>query len=282
LDKPKVSIIIPNKDNLKLLANCVDSVIKKSTYDNYEILIVENNSTSEEIFDYYKLIEQVECVKVLKYDKPFNYSAVNNYAVKESTGEYIVFLNNDIEIITPGWIEELLMYAQRSDIGAVGAKLYYGNNTVQHNGVIIGAGADKIAIHSHAGESRYDVGYMGRLFYAQNVSAVTAACMMVSRKLFDELGGFDEKLAVAYNDVDLCLRIREKNYLIVCNSFIEAYHYESISRGYEEKRGNQDRFRREVDYMKTKWDDVLKNEDPFYNPNVSKYKPWKFGIKAQD
>lgn len=281
IGKPKISIIIPNKDNLKLLANCVDSIIKKSTYDNYEIIIVENNSTDDEIFEFYKLIDEVECVKVIRYEKPFNYSAVNNFAVKEATGEYLIFLNNDIEIITPSWMEELLMYGQRSDIGAVGAKLYYGNNTVQHNGVIVGAGPDNMAIHSHAGESRYSVGYMGRLYYAQDVSAVTAACMLMPKKVFEELGGFDEKLAVAYNDVDLCLRIREKGYLIVCNSFVEAYHYESISRGYEEKQGNVDRFRKEVAYMKEKWQKVLSAEDPFYNPNVSKIQPWKFGTEIQ-
>lgn len=280
--KPKISIIIPNKDSLRLLAICVDSILKHSTYDNYEIIIVENNSVTDEIFEYYRLIEELDCVRVLKYEDGFNYSRINNFAVKEATGDYVLFLNNDIEIISPSWMEELLMYAQRSDVGAVGAKLYYGNNSVQHNGVIIGGGADKIAIHSHAGESRYDVGYMGRLYFAQNVSAVTAACMLMPRKLFDEIGGFDEKLAVAYNDVDLCLRIRENGYLIVCNPFAEAFHYESISRGYEEKQGNQDRFREEVRYMKEKWRDTLSKEDPFYNPNVSKLKPWKFGIKAEE
>lgn len=278
---PKISIIIPNKDNLKLLAICVDSILKLSTYDNYEIIIVENNSVTDEIFEYYRLIEQLDCVRVIKYEDKFNYSRVNNIAVKEATGDYVLFLNNDIEIITPAWMEELLMYAQRLDVGAVGAKLYYGNNSVQHNGVIIGGGTDSIAIHSHAGESRYSVGYMGRLFFAQNVSAVTAACMLMPKRLFNELGGFDERLAVAYNDVDLCLRIRANGYLIVCNSFVEAYHYESISRGYEEKQGNQDRFQNEVRYMKDKWKDTLSKEDPFYNPNVSKMKPWKFGLDAE-
>lgn len=281
VEKPKVSIIIPNKDNLKLLANCVDSIIKISTYEDYEIIIVENNSTTDEIFEYYKLLEKLPNVKVMYYKDKFNYSRINNIAVKEAAGDYVVFLNNDIEIITPAWIEEMLMYSQREDVGAVGAKLYYGNNTVQHAGVIIGAGPDGMAIHSHAGESRFDVGYMGRLYFAQNVSGVTAACMMMKKRLFEELGGFDEKLSVAYNDVDLCLRVRDKNLLIVCNMFVEAFHYESISRGYEEKQGNQDRFQAEVKYMKEKWGHVLKEEDPFYNPNVSKIKPWKFGIMAQ-
>ena len=275
---PKISIIIPNKDSLKLLGNCVDSILKLSTYRNFEIVIVENNSTTDEIWEYYKLIEDLDMVKVIRYEDEFNYSRINNFAVNVATGDYLLFLNNDIEIITPSWMEELLMYAQREDIGAVGAKLYFGNNTIQHNGVVIGGGEDRIAFHSFVGEHRNHVGYMGRPFYAQNVSAVTAACLLMRRSVFEEIGGFDEKLAVAYNDVDLCLKVRDKGYLIVVNPFVEAYHYESISRGYETKRGNQDRFRAEVNYMKDKWGHVLSKEDPFYNPNMSKDRSWKFGI----
>ncbi len=282
MGNPKISIIIPNKDSIKLLANCIDSILKLSTYENYEIIIVENNSTSEDLFKYYNLIEEMPQVKVCYY-KPedgegFNYSKINNYAVAQASGEYILFLNNDIEIIAPSWMEEMLMYAQRQDVGAVGAKLYYGNNAIQHAGVITGAGEDRIAIHSFAGKSRFELGYMGRLFYAQNVSAVTAACMLVRKSVFDEVEGFDERLAVAYNDIDLCLKLRQKGYLIVMNPFADAYHYESISRGYEEKQGNQARFKSEVSYMKSKWKDVLEAEDPFYNPNVSKSQGWKFGI----
>lgn len=280
IGNPKVSIIIPNKDNLKLLANCIDSIIKLSTYKNYEIIVMENNSTQDEIFEYYTIIDKLPNVRVIYYKDKFNYSRINNMAVSEASGEYVLFLNNDIEIITPNWIEEMLMYCQRQDVGAVGAKLFYGNNTVQHAGVIMGAGADGVAIHSHAGWVRHDVGYMGRLYYAQDVSGVTAACMMMKKSLFKEIGGFDEKLRVAYNDVDLCLRIREKNYLIVCNMFAEAFHYESISRGYEEKQCNKDRFQAEVKYMKDKWGETLAKEDPFYNPNVSKTRPWGFGIEA--
>ena len=241
---------------------------------------MENNSTQDEIFEYYTIIDKLPNVRVIYYKDKFNYSRINNMAVSEASGEYVLFLNNDIEIITPNWIEEMLMYCQRQDVGAVGAKLFYGNNTVQHAGVIMGAGADGVAIHSHAGWIRYDVGYMGRLYYAQDVSGVTAACMMMKKSLFKEIGGFDEKLRVAYNDVDLCLRIREKNYLIVCNMFAEAFHYESISRGYEEKPCNKDRFQAEVKYMKDKWGETLAKGDPFYNPNVSKTRPWGFGIEA--
>ena len=216
-------------------------------------------------------------VRVIRYEKPFNYSDINNQAVAQADGKYVLFLNNDIEITTPAWMEELLMYAQRKDVGAVGAKLFYENNTVQHNGVIIGAGPDGIAIHSHAGEPRGSVGYMGRMYYAQDVSAVTAACMLIAKEKFLEVGGFDTGLAVAYNDVDLCMKLRQKRYLNVINPFAEAFHYESITRGYETKRGNQDRFQREVKYMKDKWADVLSKGDPFYNPNVSKSVPWGFG-----
>ena len=279
--EPKISVIIPNKDSLQLLANCVDSVLTLSTYKNYEILIVENNSTTPEIEEYYKLIETVDNVRVLRYPDGFNYSKINNFAVKEATGDYLLFLNNDIEIITANWMEELLMYAQRDDVACCGAKLYYGNRAIQHCGVITGAGPDRIAIHSFAGESPDEVGYMGRLYYAQNVSAVTAAMMLVKKEKFEEVGGFDEQLAVAYNDVDLCLKLLKKGYLNVVNPFAEAYHYESISRGYEEKRGNQDRFRAEVAYMQDKWKKVLAKPDPYYNPNMSQDKPWKFGVDAE-
>ena len=282
IGNPKISIIIPNKDSIKLLANCVDSILKLSTYQNYEIIIVENNSTSEEIFQYYKFIEELPQIKVCYY-KPaegegFNYSKINNHAMAHATGEYTLFLNNDIEIIEPAWMEELLMYAQRKDVGAVGAKLYYSNDTIQHAGVIIGAGEDGVAIHSFAGKHKFEYGYMGRLFFAQNVSAVTAACMLVEKSKFEQVGGFDEKLAVAYNDVDLCLKLREAGYLNVLNPFADAYHYESITRGYDNEGESRARFKSEVSYMKSKWKDVLEAEDPFYNPNVSKSQGWKFGI----
>lgn len=278
IGNPKISIIIPNKDNMSMLANCIDSIVKKSTYNNYEIVIMENNSVTEEIFNYYELVDELEFVKVVKYEDKFNYSRINNEAVKVATGDYVLFLNNDIEIIEPAWMEEMLMYAQRQDVGAVGAKLYFSNDTVQHAGVILGAGEDKIAIHSFVGAKREETGYMGRLFFAQNVSAVTAACMLVEKSKFEQVGGFDEKLAVAYNDVDLCLKLREAGYLNVLNPFADAYHYESITRGYDDEGESRARFKSEVSYMKSKWKDVLEAEDPFYNPNVSKSQGWKFGI----
>jgi GT2 family glycosyltransferase len=201
-------------------------------------------------------------------------------AVKEAKGEYVLFLNNDIEILEPKWMEELLMYAQRKDVGAVGAKLYYPTNVVQHNGIITGIGPDGIAVHSHAGESMNRVGYMGRLFFTQNVNAVTAACLLMSKAKFEEVKGFDEELGVAYNDVDLCLKLRQANYLNVVNPFATAYHYESVTRGKDSENKNKDRFQTEVEYMKKKWEKELTEADPFYNPNLSKTLPWKFGIEA--
>lgn len=280
IGKPLISIVIPNKDCLKLLATCIDSIVKRSTYENYEIIIVENNSETEEIFKFYELISKLDFVRVIRYEEKFNYSRINNVAVKEAKGDYILFLNNDIEIVEPKWMEELLMYAQRKDVGAVGAKLYYPTNIVQHNGIITGVGPDGVAIHSHAGEGINQVGYMGRLYFAQNVNAVTAACMMVRKEKFEEVQGFDEELAVAYNDVDLCLKLRKEGYLNVINPYALAYHYESITRGKDTTKKNNDRFQKEVAYIKKKWEKELTNPDPFYNPNMSKQNPWKFGVEA--
>lgn len=275
--EPKVSIVIPNKDHLQDLLLCVDSILKKTSYSNYEIVIVENNSTSKEIFEYYKLIEQHEKVRVLRWEKEFNYSAINNFAVKQTDGDYVLLLNNDTEVLCEEWIQEMLMYAQREDVGAVGAKLYYSNGTIQHAGIIMGIGQDGVAGHSHAGEWGSSVGYMGRLYYAQDVIAVTGACLMVSRSKYDEVGGLNEELAVAYNDVDFCLKLWKKGYLNVFTPWAYLYHHESVSRGYEVGKDKKDRFQREVSVMKDIWKEELEKGDPFYNPNVSLVKPWGFG-----
>lgn len=274
-EKPLISIIIPNKDHVSYLIRAVDSILKKSTYENYEIIIVENNSTEEETFAFYKLIETLPCVRVVTWDKPFNYSAINNYGAGFAGGEYLLLLNNDVEIISESWMEEMLMYAQREDVGAVGAKLYFGNRSIQHMGVIIGIGEDGIAVHSHLGEPFNSVGYMGRLYFAQDVSAVTAACLMVKHSLYDAAGGFEEKLTVAYNDVDFCLKLRELGLLNICTPYAELFHYESISRGYENNSEKRERFQSEVAFMKQKWKTVLEQGDPYYNPNMSKRRPWK-------
>lgn len=269
IGEPKLSIVIPNKDHKEDLKRCIESIQTKSTYANYEIIVVENNSVSQEILDYYGEIES-DKIHVVKYEKPgFNYSAICNLGVKYATGEYIILLNNDIEVITVNWMEELLMYAQRQDIGAVGAKLYYPDDTIQHAGVVIGLGAHRTAGHVHYKKPKENLGYMGRLCYAQNVSAVTGACLMVKKSLYDEIGGLDENFAVSLNDVDLCLRLREKGLLNIFTPFAEMYHYESISRGSDLTGEGAERYNKESEAFRNKWKEVLELGDPYYNPNFS-------------
>lgn len=267
----KISIIIPNKDNKQMLEKCINSILNKSTYENIEIIVVENNSTTTEIFEYYKKLEEQTNIRVVVYDKEkeFNYSAINNFGAEYATGEQLLFLNNDIEIITPNWIEEMLMYSQREDVGAVGAKLYYPNDTIQHAGIILKLGEHRCAGHCHYRCEKQNLGYMGRLYYAQDFSAVTAACMMMKKKIFDDINGFDESFKVAFNDVDLCMRIRDKGYLIVWTPYAEAYHYESISRGYEDTAEKEKRFLDEVNKFKLKWKSELDIGDPYYNTNLT-------------
>lgn len=267
---PKVSIVIPNKDNVGMLSRCISSIIEKSTYSNYEIVVVENNSQEEKTFHYYDTIKSNPKVRILYYkEKGFNYARINNYAVDYAEGDYVLFLNNDIEIITPEWMEEMLMYAQREDVGAVGAKLYYPDDTIQHAGVIVGLGTDRCAGSVHHRFSRNDVGYIGRLCYAQDFSAVTAACMLVSKKIFQSVGGFDDCFAVAYNDVDLCMKFREAGYLNVWTPCAEAYHYESVSRGYDSAPEKQERFQREVKLFREKWQKQIDAGDCYYNKNLT-------------
>ena len=269
MGNPKVSIIIANKDHVSDLRRCVTSILEKSTYENYEIIIVENNSESKEIFDYYKELNDNDKITVVTYDKVFNYSAVNNLGVKYATGDYIILLNNDTEVITVNWMEELLMYAQRDDVGAVGAKLYYADKTIQHAGVVIGLGAHRTAGHTHYKQPRQNLGYMGRLCYAQNVSAVTGACLMVKKSLYLQLGGLDESFCISLNDVDFCLRLREMNLLNVFTPFAELYHYESISRGLDDNGEKAQRYNEESDRFRRKWKKVLDQGDPYYNPNFT-------------
>ena len=265
-----ISIIVPNKDHVDMLSRCLASVISKSTYDNYEILVVENNSQEDLTFRYYDTLRANPKVKVLYYEEEgFNYARINNYAAEHAGGDYLLFLNNDIEIITPEWMEEMLMFAQREDVGAVGAKLYYPDNTIQHAGVVVGMGADRCAGSPHHRYARDNVGYIGRLCYAQDFSAVTAACMLVSREIFQSVGGFDERFAVAYNDVDLCMAIREAGYKNIWTPCAEAYHYESVSRGYEDAPEKRARFQREVKLFQEKWKEQLEQGDPYYNRNLT-------------
>ena len=269
LAKPLVSIVIANKDHKEDLSRCIDSILERTIYDNYEIIIVENNSESKEIFEYYDEISKNDRIKIVTYKGEFNYSAINNLGVKNSSGEYVLLLNNDTQVITLKWIEELLMYAQREDVGAVGAKLYYPSYLVQHAGVVLQLGQHRTAGHIHCLQPRESVGYMGKLCYAQNMSAVTGACLMVSRKKYDEVGGLDESFKVCLNDVDLCLKLREKGYLTVFTPFAELFHYESQSRGLDVDEAKMKRYDDESDRFKAKWKEVLDKGDPYYNPNVS-------------
>ena len=266
---PFVSIVIPNKNHKEDLKNCIDSIRIKSTYTNYEIIVVENNSTQEDIFEYYKELEEAENIKVVTYEGEFNYSKINNTGVKQAKGEYLILLNNDIKIITKNWIEEMLMHAQREEVGAVGAKLYYPDYTIQHAGVVIGLGAHRSAGHTHYGMPRESLGYMGRLCYTQNVTAVTGACLMVKKKLYDEVGGLDEGFRVALNDVDFCLRLREKGLLNIFTPFAEAFHFESKSRGFEDSKAKQERYIQESERFRERWKKELEQGDPYYNVNFS-------------
>lgn len=317
IGNPTISIVIANKDHAEDLRRCVTSIVEKSTYDNYEIVIVENNSMTPEIKAYYsellgfdyeaalsgmqtagaegthsncgaetdKAVKEHCCapgvltagpegiagqrVKIAVFKDKFNYSAVNNLGVRYADGEYILLLNNDTEVITVNWMEELLMYAQRQDVGAVGAKLYYGDKTIQHAGVVIGLGAHRTAGHTHYKQHRQNLGYMGRLCYAQNVTAVTGACLLVKRSLFEEVGGLDEGFAISLNDVDFCLKLREKGLLNVFTPFAELFHYESVSRGLDDNGEKAERYNRESEKFREKWKTQLEAGDPYYNPNFS-------------
>ena len=269
LGSPLISIIIANKDHVEDLSRCVSSVLEKSTYENYEIIIVENNSQDAKTFAYYEELQANEKIRVITYEGAFNYSAVNNLGVSKARGEYVLLLNNDTQVITVNWMEELLMYAQRKDVGAVGAKLYYGDKTIQHAGVVLGLGAHRTAGHSHYGQHRDNLGYMGRLCYAQNVSAVTGACLLVKKELFLEVGGLDEGFAVSLNDVDFCIKLRQKGYLNVFTPFAELYHFESRSRGLDDQGEKAERYNRESEKFREKWKEVLEAGDPYYNPNFS-------------
>ena len=265
---PMVSIIIPNKDHTDDLELCLFSMSRKSTYRNYEVLIVENNSEKEETFEYYKkLPERYPKVKVLTWEKEFNYSAINNFAAEEAQGEYLLFLNNDVEILTPDWIEEMLQNCQQENVAAVGAKLYYPDDTIQHAGVVLGLGG--IAGHIMCRASREDPGYFGRMISVQEISAVTAACMMVKKSEFDSVKGFDETFQVAFNDIDLCMKFRAAGKKIVFTPYAELYHYESKSRGLEDTPEKQFRFDKEVKGFQEKWAQQLEVGDPYYSPNLS-------------
>ena len=273
LGQPKISIVIPNKDHVEDLRRCITSIVEKSTWDNYEILVVENNSSAREIFSYYEVISNNPRIRVLTCEGEFNYSRVNNFGVSQAEGEYVLLLNNDTQVITVNWMEELLMYAQRPDVGAVGGKLYYEDKTIQHAGVVIGLGAHRTAGHVHYRQKRENLGYMGRLCYAQNLTAVTGACLMVRKSVYEEVGGLDEAFAVSLNDVDFCLKLRAAGYLNVFTPFAELYHFESVSRGRDDEGERAARYDREAARFREKWKAELEAGDPYFNPNFSLDKP---------
>ena len=270
LSEDKISILIPNKDHLEDLRRCIHSIQERSTYENYEIIVIENNSTEKAVFDYYDTLREQKNITVVTYTGAFNYAKINNFGAGFATGKYLLLLNNDTQVISMNWLEAMLMYAQRPDVGAVGAKLYYGDRTIQHAGVDIGLGAHRTAGHTHYKINYDNLGYMGRLCYAQNVSAVTGACLMVRKSLYDALGGLDEAFAVALNDVDFCLRIRDKGYLNVFTPFAELYHFESASRGSDAADSQKAaRYEEESALFRGRWKELLAKGDPYYNPNFS-------------
>jgi GT2 family glycosyltransferase len=276
IGNPKVSIIIPTHNGRDLVKACIESIERKTQGVDYEVIVVDNNSNETKSLEYLKQVEKRHLV--LKYQKPFNFSAINNFAVQYASGEHILFLNNDIEVINEKWLESLLEYSQLPEIGAVGCKLIYPNNTIQHAGVILGIGG--VAGHSHKGFPKDASGYMDRIQIAQNITAVTGACLMIKKALFEEVGGFNEKdLAVAFNDVELCIKLYDKGYRNIYTPFAQLYHYESVSRGNEDTPEKMARFEREAKYMIKNWSKYL-NRDPNYNPNLTHVRE-NFGLNIE-
>lgn len=268
---PKISILIPNKDHVEDLDKCIRSLIGRQDYTNYEVIVIENNSTDEATFEYYKKIEkEFDCLKVVYWDAEFNYSKINNFGVKYATGEYLLLLNNDTEMIGTDCLSELLSYGQRPDVGIVGAKLLYEDDTVQHAGVIMGLGG--LAGHAFVNNAKDDGGYQFRANLPQNLSAVTAACLLTRKDVYEEVGGLEETLQVAFNDVDYCMKVRDKNYLVVYNPYVLLHHYESKSRGYEDTREKIERFEGEALYLDNKWKKIIRCGDPYYNVNLTLHK----------
>lgn len=274
---PLVSVIIPNKDEAESLKLCIESFRRTVSWENYEIIIVENNSTGLEIFSYYRELAKDAHIRIVRWKSAFNYSAINNYGVKYAKGEYLLFLNNDIEALEEGWLTEMLGVCQRPEVGAVGAKLLYPDGTIQHAGTVIGIGG--IAGHMFVNMPGERSGYLHKASLMLDYSAVTAACMMMKRSLYEQLGGFEERLSVAFNDVDLCLRANEAGYLVVYDPYACLRHYESKSRGAEDSPEKVRRFQEEIEFMRTRWEKLLKAGDPYYNKNLSLSK-WNYSLRA--
>ena len=267
-EEPLVSILIPNKDHTDDLDVCLNSFFERADYQNYEFIIIENNSVLPETFAYYEKIEKEhDNVKVVYWEAGFNYSAINNFGFKFAKGDYIMLLNNDVELITPDIFQSMLGFCMRPEVGIVGAKLLYNDHTVQHAGVLVGAGG--LADHVFKGIHEDDPGYKGRAISSQDVSAVTAACLLVKRSVYEEVGGLEDEFQVAFNDVDFCLKVRKAGYLIVYDADVKLFHYESKSRGMEDTTERFIRFGNEMMLLNSKWDILSTFVDPYYNPNFS-------------
>lgn len=267
-EEPLVSILIPNKDHTDDLDVCLNSFFERADYQNYEFIIIENNSVLPETFAYYEKIEKEhDNVKVVYWEAGFNYSAINNFGFKFAKGDYIMLLNNDVELITPDIFQSMLGFCMRPEVGIVGVKLLYNDHTVQHAGVLVGAGG--LADHVFKGIHEDDPGYMGRAISSQDVSAVTAACLLVKRSVYEEVGGLEDEFQVAFNDVDFCLKVRKAGYLIVYDADVKLFHYESKSRGMEDTTERFIRFGNEMMLLNSKWDILSTFVDPYYNPNLS-------------
>ena len=276
---PLISVIIPNKDQIPMLAKCLDALERTKGRMRLEILVVENNSTDPETFSFYRTLKDRKDIRLLRWQEPFNYAAINNYAARKAKGEYLLFLNNDVEAIEEGWLEEMLGAASRPDAGAVGARLYYPNGTYQHAGIVMGIGG--VAGSLFTGMKRGYTGYLHKAAIMQDLSAVTAACMMMRADLFAALGGFEEKLSVAFNDVDLCLRINEEGYRVIYDPYVEMIHHESLTRGAEDTKAKTRRFQTEIEYMRTRWTHLLMGKDPYYNKNLSLSK-WNYSLRSEE
>jgi GT2 family glycosyltransferase len=269
LEPPLVSLIIPTRDSLPLLKACVESLLSRTDYPRYELIVVDNQSSDAAALSYLQQLEQRGAARVIRYPKPFNYSDINNLAAREARGALLGFLNNDLEVIERGWLLEMASHAVRKEIGAVGARLLFPNGTVQHAGIFLGLGRDRVAGTPHRGFPRSSFGHFGRAAVIQDFSAVSAACLLMRKEVFEEAAGFDAaNLPVSYNDIDLCLRLREKGYRILWTPYAELYHKESATRGSDEAPEKRERFLTEVEYMRRRWGHLLES-DPFFNPNLS-------------
>ncbi|WP_116686307.1 glycosyltransferase family 2 protein [Pelagibaculum spongiae] len=274
--QPSVALIVPTRDGFQILKQCIDNILSKTHYQNYQIVVVDNQSSCKKTLSYLKKISCYEKIRVVKFNKPFNYSEINNFAVDLVDSELIGLVNNDTEVISKDWLNEMVSHAIRPDIGCVGAKLYYPDNTIQHAGVILGIAG--YAGHAHKHYPKNKSGYFSRLKLIQNFSAVTGACLLVRRKTYLEVGGLDQdNLKVALSDIDFCLKVREAGYRNLWTPYAELYHHESKSRGAEDTPEKQQRFEKEVEFMKEKWGDAL-NNDPAYNPNLTlKHEDFRIG-----